>query len=1066
MKKNKIPDVTATQLHKHDLNEIITTLPSGKLQMDTITTLLIEENPNDAHMLKNALLESSDEKFEIVHSQECEGAIEQIKNKNFDIVLLGLNVPCDDVFNCISKLHLNVPDLPLIVLNGHCDPMTRIKAAKLGVHEYLIKEQMTSDHLIRMIHYAIERKQSEKKLRETQKKYEDIVSFAPIGICQSTPNGKLLTVNNALVFMSGYESTEELLQLNMNYDLYMDRDELTAFIQELEISGMSRRKELRWKKKDGTVIWVIVVSHPIRDAAGHTLYYDNFIREITEQKNAVDALKKSEERFRLLVENANDIIYTIDLEGNFISVNDAALKLTGYSLEQALTMNFAQIVSPEYLEHVRTMMSKKVSDGDSSFYEVEIVTKDGQKILLELNARLLSDDENNPFILGIARDITFRKQAEAELERLRKAVSTSLDTIFMTDEQGTFIFVNPRFAEMYGYTSEEVVGKLSPRILQSGQNSKKDYQNFWEKISNGKQIYIEWKNKTKDGRLIDIEASVSPILDDGGKTVGYLAIQRDITDRKKTEKELQSKTESLETLTLRLSLAKTAGKIGVWDLDLVKNQLVWDNRMYEMYGVSTDNFDGAYEAWQKGVHPDDIAKADAEVKAAIQNHQEFHSEFRIVKPDGKVCHIEAHAQLIYSSDDEPLRLIGVNTDITERKQNEQELIIAKERAERSDKLKDAFIANMSHEIRTPLNIITGFSNILQEVLQDRIDEDEKQYFESVQRGSERLIRTVDEILNLSRIEAGDLVYQPTEVDIVLLIEKLVTDFQPAAAEKSLTLTFQNLTGPLTMQSDEYCLTQALGNLIDNAIKYTKKGFVSVLFYMNAKNEYCVSIQDSGVGISDEYLPHLFEPYSQEETGYTRAYDGIGLGMALVKRYLDLHRAQISVKSNKSVGTIFTINLTPNDVTIHEASAQPHPLLKEKKIALQKHKKSADETKPTALVVDDDLPTQQYMRTILKKEYKVLSVMNPDDMKKMISSESVDIVLMDLSLGSEKDGLTLTREIRNTSGISKIPIIALTGHAFPQDRENALKAGCDEYLSKPFRKEQLFQIMNTLLKTHQ
>ncbi len=351
-------------------------------------------------------------------------------------------------------------------------------------------------------------------------------------------------------------------------------------------------------------------------------------------------------------------------------------------------------------------------------------------------------------------------------------------------------------------------------------------------------------------------------------------------------------------------------------------------------------------------------------------------------------------------------------------------------------------------------------------MQDRIDEDEKQYFESVQRGSERLIRTVDEILNLSRIEAGDLVYQPTEVDIVLLIEKLVTDFQPAAAEKSLTLTFQNLTGPLTMQSDEYCLTQALGNLIDNAIKYTKKGFVSVLFYMNAKNEYCVSIQDSGVGISDEYLPHLFEPYSQEETGYTRAYDGIGLGMALVKRYLDLHRAQISVKSNKSVGTIFTINLTPNDVTIHEASAQPHPLLKEKKIALQKHKKSADETKPTALVVDDDLPTQQYMRTILKKEYKVLSVMNPDDMKKMISSESVDIVLMDLSLGSEKDGLTLTREIRNTSGISKIPIIALTGHAFPQDRENALKAGCDEYLSKPFRKEQLFQIMNTLLKTHQ
>jgi signal transduction histidine kinase len=252
--------------------------------------------------------------------------------------------------------------------------------------------------------------------------------------------------------------------------------------------------------------------------------------------------------------------------------------------------------------------------------------------------------------------------------------------------------------------------------------------------------------------------------------------------------------------------------------------------------------------------------------------------------------------------------LAFHQDISERKQAEQDLIAAKEQAERANKLKDAFIANVSHEIRTPLNIILGYTDIIEDTFARVSTKDELRYFGAVREGSNRLMRTVDLILNTSRAVTGDITLLPTEIDLPALIGKTVRDFAHRAEEKSITLNASNLVGNITALLDENIFWQVLVNLLDNAIKYTKEGGITVELYREGEEVY-LDVRDTGIGMEEEFLERLFDPYTQEQVGYTRGYEGIGLGLALTKHYLCLHQIPISVRSIKGEGTTFTLCLT-------------------------------------------------------------------------------------------------------------------------------------------------------------
>jgi PAS domain S-box-containing protein len=437
-------------------------------------------------------------------------------------------------------------------------------------------------------------------------------------------------------------------------------------------------------------------------------------------------------------------------------------------------------------------------------------------------------------------------------------------------------------------------------------------------------------------------------------------------------------------------------------------------------------------------------------------------ELRIQRKDGSIGWIESTAEC--SEDPQhPGRLLlyGGLKDITERKRIEQEIVAAKDRAERSEKLKDSFIANISHEIRTPLNIILGYIGVIAEKFLPQAAEGDQRFFESVERGGERLMRTVDMILNVSRLQAGEFTLRPAEVDLSGLVRRIVSDHQSLAQKKKIVLSSVDECGNAVVWADEYCITQAVSNLLNNAIKFTLHGQVEARVFRNHEGKPCISCRDTGIGIAKDYLPLLFSRYTQEQTGYSRPFEGLGLGMSLVKEYLQLNHATIEVESEKGVGTTFTITfhggaLPEVDASTEEERAHPVP-----DNAAAKRMKAAMAL-PAVLLVEDDEMTIEFMRVILDGKWTVHSARSGEEAWAVLRSAHVDIILMDISLAGHQTGLELTQEIRQNPAYRIIPIIAVTAHAYASDRDNCLDAGCDDFIRKPIDSALVLGTMDRLL----
>jgi signal transduction histidine kinase len=252
--------------------------------------------------------------------------------------------------------------------------------------------------------------------------------------------------------------------------------------------------------------------------------------------------------------------------------------------------------------------------------------------------------------------------------------------------------------------------------------------------------------------------------------------------------------------------------------------------------------------------------------------------------------------------------VAVVTSVVDRLREQRDLLeAARDAALEASRLKSAFIANVSHEIRTPLNVITGYTELIGEHLAEQKNESLKDYAEGTQRACARLLRTIGNILDISKIETGAFNLVPTRLEIGPLLERLLADFRLMAERKGIALTYTIDTPGASVVIDEYCLTQALTNLLDNALKFTERGAITCRLYRAPDGTLCLEIRDTGMGISEEYLPHLFEPFSQERSGSSRQFQGSGLGLALTRKYLELNGAKISVQTEKGKGTTFTIH---------------------------------------------------------------------------------------------------------------------------------------------------------------
>jgi PAS domain S-box-containing protein len=558
---------------------------------------------------------------------------------------------------------------------------------------------------------------------------------------------------------------------------------------------------------------------------------------------------------------------------------------------------------PKLRELLETILPDKRTLDD---YEIEHEFPTIGKRILFLNARIIRQVMGKEEIIVLVfEDCTERKRMEEVVheteERFRVVFDNLFDgiSIYYEDPDASkrrLIECNEQYATLAGRSRNEL---LQLGVTQSLQIQHEDKANnlieFPDRRTTHRQGTFSWVRP--DGKENIIEYRGIPIIWKGKPyTIG---LDRDITERKRSEDELRKSENKMRMIVegtpyLFFYTQDTDGKITYISPSIEK-----------ITGHSV-------ETWLKQSHwfitDNEINKHAKEI-----THAHLRGEFT----DGPILieieHADKHPVLLEAFET-PIIVKGVVTglqgvahDITDRERTKQEMIEAKEKAESANKVKDAFIANISHEIRTPLTGILGLSSLIRETFHDIIKEEDKELFEGIDYSGKRLIRTVDMILNYSRLQVGEFPLFKKNLELSNICKNLIRQYTATATRKSLSLTFQNNCGKANLFADEYSIITAISNLIDNAIIYTNRGSVNIILYKQENDDIKLDVKDTGIGIDREFLDKMFDPYLQEQMGYGREYEGLGLGLSLVKKILILNNISINVESKKGEGSTFTLN---------------------------------------------------------------------------------------------------------------------------------------------------------------
>jgi PAS domain S-box-containing protein len=534
-----------------------------------------------------------------------------------------------------------------------------------------------------------------------------------------------------------------------------------------------------------------------------------------------------------------------------------------------------------------------------------------------------------------------------------------------------------------------------------------------------------------------------------------------LTERKRAVDELRFTSE-------RLQLAMRVAKIGIWDWDVINNELLWDESMYQLYGIQKEDTGIAYDTWARTIHPDDREYAEGEIQAALRGEHEYEPEFRIVWPDGSIHYIKADSKTIKDPDGMPLRMIGTNIDITEQKHSEnelrqyrdkleetvkqrtKELSQARDSAEAANKAKSNFLANMSHELRTPLNAILGFSQLMG---RDRaLSPSQRDSLEIINNSGKHLLKLINDVLEIAKIEAGKLQLQIVSFDLHELVREVVEMMRLPAQQKGLRLTLdQSQDLPRYIKSDESRMRQILVNLMSNAVKFTDTGGVTVrLGRLKTAQQLLIEVDDTGPGISETDQQNLFKPFVQLSTGASR--EGTGLGLAIVRQFAQMMKGQVSVKSRPGKGTLFRVELPLQEA--HEAEVLQQAEKKHTRVTGLKPGQPAYRI----LITEDQPESRLLLRRLLEPlGFELREAVNGEEAVALFEQWHPHLIFMDIRM-PVMDGLEATRRIKASDAGAQTHIVAITAHALEEERRKILATGCDDFIRKPYAETELLDAL--------
>ncbi|RJP64965.1 MAG: PAS domain S-box protein [Ignavibacteriales bacterium] len=953
-----------------------------------------------------------------------------------------------------------------------------------------------------------------------------IVQSSDDAIYGKTLKGYITSWNKGAENIYGYTESEAIgknISFLMHSE---NLDEVDEILQIVKSGRHVEHYETIRVHKDGHTINVSLTISPIKDSSGNIIAASTIARDITERKKTEEVLQNERLLLRTLIDNIPDSIYVKDLNFRKTLANPAEVQIMNAESEaEVLGKNDFDWYPNEIAEMFYTD-DKSVLQGSPVFNKEEyILDKNGKKQWLLTSKLPLHDKDKNVIgLVGIGRNITARKISEDRQIVISNILSilnrpnewqdiindilnelksfTGLEAVAIRLKEGNDYpnFVVNGFPENF----VNVERSLCSTQLDSDKKEEASYLDclcgniICQRFDSSQPFYTEsgsfWTNNTtelfnkySDKELLTIHRkecnkegyeSVALIpLQSGDKVIGLL--------------QLNDKRPNMFTLDMVQFFEKIGSTIGIaFKRMQIEKQIRESEERYRFIVDATNDviyrlkyhsmkYDFMSSAIEKltGYSPDDINEIgfknivvkiskyhveNVNIDLIVENRElgktgEWQADYQVKTKDGRLIWLSDHSYPWYNDSGEVIGSIGVLGNITERKKAEEEIIRAKEKAEEMNKLKSNFLANMSHELRTPLIGILGFADMLRE---DLINDPREEYAQIIFDSGQRLKDTLNLILDLSKIESKGLEMNPEDIEITKYIPDLVKVFQKAAEQKNIELILTPSTELLHCKLDKVLLDSIINNLMNNAIKYTQKGSITVSVEKSSepdKNTAEIQIADTGIGISKDNLAIIFEPFRQVSEGLNRRFEGTGLGLTLVKKYVEQMNGSISVKSEPGAGSTFTITF-PVIKLSHRKTEQSAGGNK----IMETLNEPEGKNKIRILYVEDDFVSQKVINSLIGKIYNLDFSSDGETALEMVRKEKYDIILMDINLRSNLNGLVVTKEIKKIKEYVNTPIIAVTAYAMIGDKEKILTEGCTHYISKPFSKNEILTLLDEVL----
>jgi len=767
-------------------------------------------------------------------------------------------------------------------------------------------------------------------------------------------------------------------------------------------------------------------------------------RDLSDKVKAEKALHRSEERYIRLVENSPDILYSFSTIKGRSYHSSKVVNVLGYTPEQLSEdpMLWYNSIHPDD----RPLVDRAIANldkGQPLNIEYRIKTASGKWKWLHDRSIHIYYYYGETHIEGLAMDITERKQAEEQLQLTKSSYlgifNTLTEAIYILDDTNSFIEVNAGAEKMYGYSRDELIGQTPLTVAAPGMNNMDDIFRLMSAVSgNGKTVVFEFWGKRKNGEVFPKEVIVSK-----GKYFGkdvLLATARDISDRIEAEKKSNEQNQFVNSL-------MRAVPVAVFYKDHQGHYLGCNDIFSDFVGLKKEEIQGktVFDLW-----PPEVAEMyDKKDNELLKSGEYQIYEYVVRDKNGELIPCIFAKDVFYNSEGQPGGIVGAFLDISERKRFEEELKKAKEQAEENDRLKSAFLANMSHEIRTPMNGILGFTSLLKNPLMSGSNQNE--YIEIIEQSGQRMLNIINDLINISKIEAGQMEVINSETNINELLEYLFTFFLPEAEKKGIQFFVSSKlpTPQSVITTDKEKLYAVLANLIKNAIKFTDKG--SVEFGYEFQNGFVrFFVKDTGLGIPKEKQQQVFERFVQAKTN-GGGREGVGLGLSISKAYVEMLGGSIWLESEEGKGSEFYFTIPDSENRNVDRISGKNSVVAEA---------DNNRNKLHVLIVEDDNISSflltKIMEDISVKIYHAQSGIEAVELFK--AHPEINLILMDIKMPG-MDGYTATEKIRELN--KDVIIIAQTAYAQKDDRKKSMEVGCNEHITKPISSETITDAVQRL-----